>query len=115
MTPLPPESIGRLSRLLAMTTSSHDGEALNAIRMANALLKRQGMTWGEVLPTPLPADSSPAQPHHVEAETLLATRRDILTDFEADFLRGILAFETLSPKQETTLRGIRNKARQRPQ
>lgn len=111
MRPLPAESMERLSRLLAMTTSNHDGEALNAIRMANALLKKQGRTWDEIFVTPLPADSSPAQPHHVEAETLLATRRDILTDFEADFLRGILAFETLSPKQETILRGIRNKAK----
>lgn len=111
MTPLPPASIGRLVKLLGMTSSTHDGEALVAIRKANALLKQQGCTWDEMFVTPLPADSSPAQPHHVEAETLLATRRDILTDFEAEFLRGVLAFETLSPKQETILRGIRNKAR----
>lgn len=105
------ESVDRLVKLLGMTGSTHDAEALSAIRLANAFLKKQGRTWGEILPTPLPADSSPAQPHHIEAETLLATRRDILTDFEADFLRGILAFESLSPKQEAILRGIRNKAK----
>lgn len=39
----------KLSKLLAMTTSDTDPEALSAIRMANALLTREGVTWAEVL------------------------------------------------------------------
>lgn len=39
----------RLVKLLGMTTSEHDGEALNAMRMANDLIKAAGKTWEEVL------------------------------------------------------------------
>ena len=35
----------RLFRLLALTNSPYDGEALAASRMANKLLKRTGTTW----------------------------------------------------------------------
>jgi len=38
----------KLVKLLAMTTSSSDGEALNAMRMANSLIKAAGKTWAEV-------------------------------------------------------------------
>lgn len=41
----------RLVKLLGMTTSEHDGEALNAMRMANALVQAAGKTWAEVLAT----------------------------------------------------------------
>jgi len=34
---------------MMMTTSDHDGEALNAIRMANAELKAHKVNWEEVL------------------------------------------------------------------
>jgi hypothetical protein len=39
----------RLTQLMGMTTSAHDGEALNAMRMANRLLESAGKTWAEVL------------------------------------------------------------------
>lgn len=39
----------RLAKLLAMTTSDTDPEALSAMRMANAMLMREGMTWEDVL------------------------------------------------------------------
>jgi hypothetical protein len=41
----------RLIKLLAMTTSTNDGEALNAMRMANAMIKAANKTWAEVLVT----------------------------------------------------------------
>jgi hypothetical protein len=41
----------KLAKLLAMTTSTHDGEALNAIRMANSMLVVAGLTWTDVLTT----------------------------------------------------------------
>jgi hypothetical protein len=41
----------RLVKLLGMTTSEHDGEALNAMRMANDLIKAAGKTWADVLAT----------------------------------------------------------------
>jgi hypothetical protein len=39
----------RLIKLMMMTTSSHDGECLTAIRMANAKLAEENMNWEEVL------------------------------------------------------------------
>jgi hypothetical protein len=41
----------RLVKLLGMTSSEHDGEALNAMRMANDLVKAAGKTWEDVLTT----------------------------------------------------------------
>ncbi len=40
---------GRLSKLMAMTTSDNDNEALAALRLANAMLAREKATWEEVL------------------------------------------------------------------
>jgi hypothetical protein len=39
----------RLTKLMQMTTSDHDGEALNALRMANKMLDTEKVTWGEIL------------------------------------------------------------------
>ncbi len=41
----------RLAKLLSMTSSDHDGEALAAIRKANQLLRANGTTWSDVLGT----------------------------------------------------------------
>jgi hypothetical protein len=41
----------RLAKLLSMTGSGHDGEALTAIRQANRLLRENGKNWAEVLGT----------------------------------------------------------------
>lgn len=39
----------RIKKLLKLTTSTFNGEALTAIRKANEELKRSGQTWDEVL------------------------------------------------------------------
>jgi len=39
----------RLAKVLAMTTSNHDGEALSAIRRANEILAGENLTWTELL------------------------------------------------------------------
>lgn len=39
----------RLAKILALTTSEHDGEALSAIRKANEIIKGEKLTWDEVL------------------------------------------------------------------
>ena len=41
-----------LAKLLSMTGSQHDAEALAAIRKANQLLRGQAVTWSEVLERP---------------------------------------------------------------
>lgn len=44
-----PDERARLLKLLGMTGSVHDGEALNALRMATALMKRCRVTWSDLL------------------------------------------------------------------
>lgn len=42
----------KLAKLLALTASDHDHEALSAMRMANAMVKAAGVTWDELLAPP---------------------------------------------------------------
>lgn len=39
----------KLIKLLKMTTSSHDGEILNAIKLVNIHLKNNNMTWDDII------------------------------------------------------------------
>jgi hypothetical protein len=41
--------LNKFIRVVAMTGSAADGECLNAIRLANDMLKRTGATWSDVL------------------------------------------------------------------
>lgn len=53
----------RLAKLLRMIGSAHDGEALNAARMAHTLVRTAGLTWDEILdkaPTIILPPSPPA-------------------------------------------------------
>lgn len=44
-----PTNFDLFIKVMGMTASSHDGEALNAIRKANALLGAQNMNWEDFL------------------------------------------------------------------
>jgi hypothetical protein len=39
----------KLTKLMMMTTSNQDGEALNALRMANKILLQEKKNWADVL------------------------------------------------------------------
>jgi hypothetical protein len=53
-------NIQMLIKLLRMTESSHDGEVLNAARMANALLNKHNVNWDEALRGQVPmVDADP--------------------------------------------------------
>ncbi len=39
----------RLKKLLAMLASSHDGEVLNAARLASAMLRDAGLGWSDII------------------------------------------------------------------
>jgi hypothetical protein len=47
--PLDTAMDSRLVKLLGMTSSDYDGEAIVAMRKANDLLKAAGMTWGDII------------------------------------------------------------------
>jgi len=71
----------RLVKLLNMTESQHDGEALTAIRRSNALLRQSKTSWEELL-APL---STPQQvsPPHPKPEQPIAPERKT-TDWGSD-------------------------------
>lgn len=45
----------RLCKLLEMTSSEHEGEALNALRMAQKFMKEHKKRWGDVIAVNMPA------------------------------------------------------------
>lgn len=63
----------RLIQLLGMTGSDSDGEATNAARLADRLVRSKGLRWGDVI---LPALSSP-QTHRPHLDPWL----DVLHDW----------------------------------
>lgn len=92
-----------LSKLLGLTGSDHDGEALNAARKAAQLVRERGMTW----PAILGLDELPPEPEHIAlARDLLGRGKQVCTSWEMRFLRGVLGFKTLSSQQRQTLDGI---------
>ena len=42
----------KLKKLMALTTSENDGEALNALRAANRILARNDLSWEDLLISP---------------------------------------------------------------
>lgn len=56
-------NISRLTKLLRLTESPVEGEALSAIRRANELLKANGLTWDDVVSGRLGEDHHPALDH----------------------------------------------------
>jgi hypothetical protein len=47
--PQDPPDLGTIIKLMGMTGSAHDAEALSALRMATARLKKWGWTWDSIL------------------------------------------------------------------
>jgi hypothetical protein len=101
----------RLARLLGMMGSDHDGEALNAARMADRLVRDHGITWIDAITAPvvpqLSTDDTLARfATCAEACTFALARAPMLTQWEFDFLRNVAGFSKLSPKQCDTLRRL---------
>ncbi len=46
---LPTGFLSRLAKLLGMVGSNQDGEALNAARLADNLVRQHGITWHVVM------------------------------------------------------------------
>jgi hypothetical protein len=101
---LTPSETERLHKLLALIGSNNDGEALSAARKAHELVKGQ---WANVIAPPLVPDATvQLEVHQKAAQQLLERGKSVITRFEANFLRGIMAFKSLSEAQQKTLRGI---------
>ncbi len=77
----------RLVKLLNLTDSRHDAEALAAIRKSNALLKQSGVTWGALLGVDPQAAPSPAEPAASPRATELPPGHALARDYRNAFRR----------------------------
>ena len=110
----------RLAKLLAMFSSNHDGEVVNAARLAERLVKSRGETWDSVI-NAKPASggnhqhSKPSEKPREEAKPPVKWKEDAetcveyaehLSEWERQFLKSILensASFPLSVKQQQVL------------
>jgi len=87
----------RLAKLMSMTGSGHDAEALAAVRKANALLRAHGKSWADVIGATAEAAKDPAQRTANESQSGPAGPR-----------------ETASPPNYQRTRPYRNAFRREP-
>ncbi len=78
------EAREKLAKLLMLTRSESDGEALNAIRIANTFIDKHKLTWQQVLTT---KSSSPTNPFE-GAGFAMHFDGDMFTDLFADLARN---------------------------
>jgi hypothetical protein len=115
------KDVDMLSKLLMLTTSPHDGEALVALRKATGLLLRHDINWGEFVrgkvivaePSQARAKAKPRAPD-VEDEAdgadlgmmfqhLLATTHGSFRDFVSDVHAQWESRGRLSPRQREAI------------
>jgi len=82
----------KLAKLLGMVGSSADGEALNAARLADRMVRQAGATWFDLL----------SEDHESSVDDLIAfclDHEDRLNFWEHGFLLGIRGRQYLTSKQ----------------
>ena len=106
------EKVVKIEKLLNLTTSDSDGESLNAIRTANAILKKENKTWGDLLHPVVvqePRHTSPQQPTDFEMLQFLKGC-DLGTSGTRQFVDSLWHFYKrrgyLTTKQLTALQDI---------
>ena len=103
-----PGDRARLIKCLGMADSSHDGEAANAGRLANRLVKGQGLTWdGVIAPAARTSGTSFLWDWRKAAQDVLASEPE--SEWERDFCWSLTARwrgPVLTSRQEATLRRI---------
>ena len=105
------ETRNKLAKLLGMVGSCHDGEALNAARLADRLVREANLTWPAILGAGAAVEPDEWLPLHAKlADVALSPgHREKLTRWELNFVRSVRGFEEISPKQRKTLRRIYEK------
>jgi hypothetical protein len=123
--PLSEKDRERLSNLLAMFSSSFDGEVVNAARAAERLVKARGETWESVIVPPGTSDQSKHKKPNQQEQDRPKQRRSpfqdeidecqkkkgFLTPWEREFLDSISERFSLSDKQHAILNRIKDKLR----
>jgi hypothetical protein len=105
----------RLSKLLGMLGSHHDGEVACAGRMAHALIVAAGTTWPELLgvsDAPVPTIREWREPRcKNDILDRCADFEHVLSPWERQFIVSIAARKQLSAKQAAVIDRILDKIR----
>jgi hypothetical protein len=106
----------RLTAVLGMLESDHDGEVVNAGRLAAKLIRSSGFTWNDVVVEPrkpaVPAqpEVSPPPPEWRQMVAACLAVSDRLSGKEADFLSNLAnSAKPPTQKQMAWLEGIAGK------
>ena len=98
----------KLVKVLNLTTSNHDGEALNAIRLANNILVLEKLTWEMVIERLWCTHCNNDQP--VEAMAKFIFENNSPGSWAHDFSKGLMASyrknRRLTPRQMDTLKRL---------
>ena len=108
---LSPDLAAKLVKILGMLGSDYDGEIAAAGRRANAMVKRAGLTWDEVISSSAPIPQQPRRPPRrwrtpgtpSDTAALCMQWSEVLTDWETDFCRSIVGRRQISAKQTVVL------------
>ena len=105
----------KLVKILDLTSSDVEGEALAALSAARRLLTANGLTWTDVIcappPSPAeepddtdePADEGAGASIPDAIDYCLSHGAQVLTDWERQFLLSLRTYKTISDKQHTIL------------
>jgi hypothetical protein len=102
----------RLAKVLGRLGSEHDGEVVAAARHADALVRRAGLRWNQIIGPPLLAADHARSGIAAEISHCLRNQH-CLTEWEARFVASLhdQSFAA-SPRQLAKLRSIVHKLRQ---
>jgi hypothetical protein len=111
---LTPDLAAKLVKILGMLGSNYDGEIAAAGRQANAMVRRAGLTWDEVITSSAPIPQQPHRPPRrwrkpgtpSDTAALCLQWSEVLTDWETNFCRSIIGRRRLSAKQADVLARI---------
>lgn len=98
----------KLQKLVAMLSSDHDGEVLNAARMIGRYLRTIGRDWNDVAAAIVLPPHAPNLPTDSDWRSLALALLSVggLNTTERDFLRNMTRAESPSEKQRKWLADI---------
>lgn len=106
---LPPAAVNRLGQFLALAEAAAnpaDGERLAALSAVERLLGRYGLRLRDLPRLAAPAPALPewvSRPRWRDVAAACQRRRESLTDWEAEFLRSLARFGSLTDRQHAVL------------
>jgi hypothetical protein len=89
----------RLAAVLSRLESPFDGERAAAGLLASRMVRAAGLSWAEVVAPDVAGPQRPDPPPWRAAVAMCRRRRDLLTDWEAQFLATLATQARVSPRQ----------------